>query len=455
MNANGLIPRDGLVAATLGAAAVAVVALTAGCGNSKKVAPPPPPPIVFVADAVRQDLPMFVEIVGTLDGYVNADIRARVKGYLQTQNYKDGGLVTSGQTLFTVEDTDYKAAVAIARANVARAKAAQERARVELERDRNLFRSGMMSRQDVDNAAAGAADTSGQLDAARALLEQAELNLSYTQIKSPIGGVAGLALVRIGNLVGQDGPTLLTTVSQIDPIRVNFPMSEIDYVKFPSRLKRLEGRDLAWAQRQFALLESKGQTENGDDGVQLVLSDGSVYGRRGVVVSANRQVDASTGTIQIQALIPNPDGILRPGEYGRVRLRRLREGKNALVVPEKALIAVQGNYSLGIVGADNKVQLRRVELGPTAQGLRVIEKGLTEGEHVVVEGVQKISDGALVNPQPAPVPPPAPASTTTPPTTPPTTPAPAPAPGSAATPAPTPAATPTPAPTPAPTAAKP
>jgi len=358
---------------------------------------------------VRRDLPLYVEIVGAIDGYVNADIRARVKGYLQTQNYKDGGPVTVGQTLFTIEDTDYKAAVSIAKANLARARAAQQRSQVQLERYQGLFRSGMVSRQDVDNAAAGAADNNGQVSAAAAVLEQAELNLSYTQLKSPIAGVAGLALVRIGNLVGQDGPTLLTTVSQIDPIRVNFPLSEVDYVKFPERLKRLDGRDLEWAKRQFALLESKGQTETGDPGMQLVLSDGSVYPRRGVIVSANRQVDATTGTIQLQALVPNPDGVLRPGEYGRVRLRRLSEGKNVLVIPEKALISVQGNYSVGVVGGDNKVQMRRVEPGPSAQGLRIIDKGISEGEHVVVEGVQKISEGALVNPQPAPaapVPPP-------------------------------------------------
>lgn len=424
MNAHRFVSSLGICRASgrrCAAALLGLLALGAGCEDKKPAATAPAPTLVFVADAVRRDLPLYVEIVGTLDGYVNADIRARVKGYLQTQNYKDGAQVTAGQTLFTIEDTDYKAAVEIAKANLARAHAAQQRSQVQLERYQGLFRSGMVSRQDVDNAAAGAADNNGQVLAAKASLEQAELNLSYTQLKSPIAGVAGLALVRIGNLVGQDGPTLLTTVSQIDPIRVNFPISEVDYVKFPDRLKRLAGRDLEWAKRQFESLEKTGKMESGDPGMQLVLSDGSTYARHGVIVSANRQVDASTGTLQLQALLPNPDGVLRPGQYGRVRLQRLTDGKNVVVVPEKALIQVQGNYSVGVVGPDNRVQLRRVEPGQAAQGMRIIEKGISEGEHVVVEGVQKISEGALVNPQPAPPAPAAPGAA-------------APAPGAAAAP---------------------
>jgi RND family efflux transporter MFP subunit len=179
-------------------------------------------------------------------------------------------------------------------------------------------------------------------------------------------------------------------------------MTEADFVRY--RAKNLDGRDLAWAKKQFKKLDAEGVTENGDPGVELILSDTSSYGHRGVVVSANRQIDVTTGTIQIQALFPNSDGLLRPGQYGRVRIRRQDAGTAVLTVPEKALISVQGTYSVGIVGPGNKVALKRVELGPSGGGVRVVTSGVNEGDRVVVEGVQKISDGAVVNPQPAPTP---------------------------------------------------
>jgi membrane fusion protein (multidrug efflux system) len=381
--------------------AVAAALLGVACGDAKKP-PAPPPPTVLVLPVARQDVPIFIEAVGTLDGYVNADIRARVKGYLKSQEYKDGSSVKEGQLLFTIEPAEYATAVQAARAAVSRASAAKTNAHAALERNQALAPKGVVSKQELDNATAADADANGSVQAAQAALQQAELNLSYTQIKAPNAGVAGLALVRVGNLVGQDGPTLLTTVSQVDPIRVNFPMSEIDYVKFPERLRKLDGRDLAWAQKQFPKLEAHELVDGEDAGLELLLADGSVYKHRGLIVTANRQVDASTGTIQLQALFPNGEGLLRPGQYGRVRIRREGEGKAALVVPEKALISVQGTYSLGVVGGDNKVQLRRVELGPSVRGFRIVTKGIDEGDRVVVEGQQKITDGATVVAQPAP-----------------------------------------------------
>jgi membrane fusion protein (multidrug efflux system) len=385
----------GGVAATVAALSLQV----AGCADSK-TASAPPPPTVLVANVARRDVPLFIEAVGALDGYDNAEMRARVRGFLRTQNYKDGSFVKSGDTLFTIESTEYAAAVAVARAGLARARVVQAHNKVQLERDQGLFKTGMISQQDLDNATANLADAESQVQAAAAQLQQAELNLSYTQIRAPIDGVAGLALVRVGNLVGQDGPTLLTTVSQIDPARLNFPINEIDYVKYPDRFKRLERRDLAWAQAQFRMLESGSAAEAGS--VELVLSDGSLYAHRGVIVSINRQIDSTTGTIQVQAVVPNPDGALRPGQYARVRIRREEAGRNAIVVPEKALISLQGAYSLGVVGPDNKVQLRRIDVGPSAQGMRLVAKGVNEGERIVVDGVQKISDGMLVDPKPAP-----------------------------------------------------
>jgi membrane fusion protein, multidrug efflux system len=391
--------KASLIAAA-GAALLTSIVLV-GCGQAKKAAPPPP--TVLVAPVVRRDVALYTEAVASLDGYVNADIRARVKGFLRTQGYKDGAAVKSGQLLFTIEAADYAATVSAANAAVTRARVAQAHAKVQLERDQGLFKTGTLSQQQLDDAKATLDDTAGQVQAAQAQLQQAALNLSYTEIHSPIDGVAGLALVRVGNLVGQDGPTLLSTVSQLDPIRVNFPLPEVEYTKHADLFQHLDGRDLAWAREQFAALDASVDGGPGDDtGVALVLADGSSYAHRGVIVAANRQIDPSTGTIQIQALVPNPDGVLRPGGYGTVRIKRAGAGQAVIVVPEKALIAVQGSYSVGVVGPDKKVQLRRVEVGTSVNGLRVIDKGISEGDSIVVEGVQKISDGAPVDPKPAP-----------------------------------------------------
>jgi membrane fusion protein (multidrug efflux system) len=376
--------------------------LAGGCTQSKGMSPPPPP-TVLVKPVAQRDVLLYVEAVGSLDGYETVDLRARVRGFLQQQSYRDGAIVKEGQLLFRIDAAEYEAAVASARANLARALAAQAHHRALLARKRQLETPpGVVSKQELEDAEAQALDADGQVEAARAQLRQAELNLSYTQVRSPLAGLAGLALVRPGNLVGQDGPTLLTTVSQVDPIRVTFPLSEIDYVRSPASLKRITGRDLAWARRQFERFERGQPAEAGDAGVELVLSDGSSYPHRGVVVAANRQVDPSTGTIQLQALFPNPAHDLRPGQYGRVRFRRADEGANALVVPEKALIQVQGTYSLAVVGDDRKVQLRRVEVGSSSGLLRIVNKGVRLGERVVVEGVQKARDGVVVEPQPAP-----------------------------------------------------
>lgn len=378
--------------------------LPSGCSEASKAAAPPPPPGVLVAPVIKRDVSIDVESVGTLDGYVNADIRARVRGFLGSQNYKDGAFVKEGQLLFTIDASEYVAALESAKANLARAEASLIHNTAQLDRVAALGANGSVSKQEVENAQAGDADSRGQVQAARAAVRQAELNLSYTQLRAPVSGIAGLATVRTGNLVGQDGPTLLTTVSQLDPIRVNFPLSELDYVQSPDGMKNLEARDVGWAKAQFVKLDKGLPAEGGDLGVQLMLADGTTYPHRGVIVTANRQVDTSTGTIMMQALFPNTEMRLRPGQYARVKIPRRDAGKDALVVPDKALISVQGAYSVGVVGADSKVQMRRVELGPIAgQGLRVVQKGVSAGENIVVEGTQKIADGAMVNAQPAPV----------------------------------------------------
>jgi membrane fusion protein (multidrug efflux system) len=377
----------------------------AGCGTKAK-ASAPPPPRVTVATAVKKDVPIYLEAVASLDGYVNVEIRARVRGVLQAQMYKDGAAVGAGQLLFSIERSEYDAALASAKAALARAQTAAAHARARRARVEGIGAARVVSKQEVEDAQAAALDAEDQVRAAQAAVKQATLNLGYTEIRAPVAGIAGLALVRIGNLVGQSEPTLLTTVSDVKPIRVNFPMSEVDYVKAADRLKKLDERDRAWAEGQFAAMARGVELE---DSLELVLADGTTYPHRGVIVAVNRQVDPTTGTIQLQALFPNPDAVLRPGQFGRVRMRRADAGRGAVVVPEASLIQVQGMYSLAVVGPDARVKVRRVDVGPAASPLRIIASGVQPGERVVVDGVQKATDGALVTAEPARVATPAPA----------------------------------------------
>jgi membrane fusion protein (multidrug efflux system) len=397
-----MLANHALHALATTALAGSLVALSA-CETKSQAAVDPgysSPPAVGVAVVSRSDLPLFIEAVATIDGYVNADIRARVRGFLTSQSYKDGEPVRKGQTLFTIDGSEYAAALESAKAALSRAKTAQSRAKIELDRDVALFRSGNLSQQDLDNARATLGDADGQVHAAQAALQESSLNLSYTNIQSPLDGVAGMAQVRVGNLVGQSEPTLLATVSLTDPMRVTFPISEVDYVKSPERFQHLEKRDLAWAKAEASKLDLD-PTAMSDAAVELVLADGSVFAHRGVIVTVNRNIDTSTGTLLLQALVPNPDGLLRPGQYGRIRTPRVHEGHDVLTVPEKALVAVQGTYSVAVVGNDNKVALKHVELGARADGRRVVVSGVQEGDRIVVEGTQRTADGMLVEPHAA------------------------------------------------------
>ncbi|MET0339474.1 MAG: efflux RND transporter periplasmic adaptor subunit [Polyangiales bacterium] len=386
--------RVALFMAVFGAAAIG------GSACSKEAAKPaaPPPPKVLVEPVRERQVDLSVESVAQVDGYVNADLRARVPGFLKQQLYRDGNWVKTGQVLFTIDPIELEAALSAARGTLARAQAAVELSRANLKRSEALSESGTITKRALDDAIAAHADSEGQLRAAQATVRTNEVNLGYTQVRSPIDGIAGTANVRVGNLVGREGPTLLTTVSQLDPMRVRFPVSERDYLRSAARLKALQSRDLAWAKKQFEKLAKSEPTDGGDPGVELVLADGKTYAHRGVVVAADREIDPSTGTIQLEALFPNPDALLRPGQYARVQQRSPDSGP-ALVVAQKALLEVQGTFSVAVVKEGNKVELRRVEVGPSSGADRVITKGLTAGERVVIEGVQKVSDGATVAPE--------------------------------------------------------
>ncbi|HVN33158.1 MAG TPA: efflux RND transporter periplasmic adaptor subunit [Thermoanaerobaculaceae bacterium] len=374
------------VAGSVIASALGALLVSVGC---KKPPPPLPPPTVLVAPAVQQDLSLSSEMVGTLDGYVNAEIRARVKGFLQTQDYADGAFVKKGQLLFTIDPAEYQAAVAKAKGALARAQATLGQAKVTADRYRPLAAKQAVSQQDLDNAVAEQQAAAATVDSAKAALDEAQLNLSYTRITSPVDGVAGTPLVRVGNLVGQGEPTLLTTVSQLDPMRVTFPISEADYMRVATRVVALENLDPLDAGPERRVLE-------------LVLADGSVYSHKGWFISLNREVAKGTGTIQVQTVFPNPDRILRPGQYARVRIPREELGKAQIVVPESAVRELQGSYTVAVVGPDDTVQIRAVEVGPRVGGLWAITKGVSVGDRVITEGSQKVSDGQKVTPKPDP-----------------------------------------------------
>jgi len=370
------------------------------CGEKKP--PPLPPPTVIVAPVLKEDVPVFSEYVATVEGYINVDIRARVAGFLQTQDYKDGAYVKEGTLLFTIDPRQYQADVTQAQGQLGQAQALLTRANITVARYRPLAAKQAISQQDLDNAIASQQSATGQVEAAKGNLQQAQLNLSYTKIYSPVNGVAGTAQVRIGNLVGQGTPTLLTTVSQVDPIRVIFNISEVDYIRYSTLVASTERLGEAVIQERLARsLDGGSPMPESNPGLELILADNSVYKYRGFIISAQRQIQTTTGTLQVEAVFPNPDTLLRPGLYARIRGQRPGSGKDTLLIPQKAVSELQGVFTVAVVTPEDKVQIRKVEVGPRVGPNWIITQGLSAGERVIVEGVQKVTDGAPVKPQPA------------------------------------------------------
>lgn len=364
----------------------------AGC--EKKAAPEQPPLNVTVAPITQQDVFVMNTWVGLLDGYKNADIKAQVTGYLMTQNYKEGSLVTKGTVLFTIDQRPFQAALAMAQAQLSQALAKAELAKITLERQTQLYKTKVTSQQDYDNAYQSAQADVAAAAAAQANVQTAQINLNYCTITAPFDGIVGLAQAQIGDLVGPGGTsTVLTQMSQVNPIKVNFSITEQEYLQAADLLKKLQGAN-------EADLQSK---------LKLTLADGTVYPEGGKFDFVNRQVNASTGTIQITALFPNDQDVLRPGLFGRITAP-IDELKNAMVVPQTALVELQGNYLVSIVQPDNTVKSFPVKLGPTQGAFQVITGAVKPGDKVVVGGVEKVRPGMKVNPQPAATPSPTPSA---------------------------------------------
>jgi membrane fusion protein (multidrug efflux system) len=361
---------------------LAVVFLSTGCEKEKPAAPPPPPPEVLVTEVVQQDVPIYSEWLGTTDGSINAQIRARVQGYLQSRDYREGTFVKAGDLLFTIDPRPYQAALNQAKGDLARAEANLGKTQLDVARYTPLAKEGAISQQELDNAVQANQANKASVEAARAALQQAELNLGWTRITSPIDGIAGIAVAQIGDLIGIN--TALTTVSRVDPIKVSFPLSEREYLKFADRIA--------------VAMKAEQRAEQHGPPLELILADGGVYPEPGGFALPDREVDLKTGTIMVVSYFPNSNNILRPGLYAKVRTVTETK-KGALLVAQRAVQELQGSYRVAVVGADNKVEFRPVKVGARIGSLWIIDEGLKPGERVVAEGLQKVKDGLTVNPK--------------------------------------------------------
>ncbi len=339
-------------------------------------------PEVEVATVETRDVPVYGEWVATLDGYVNAEIRPQVSGYIIKQNYKEGSLVHKGQVLFEIDPRPFQATLDRAKGDLAQAQAQLGKATLDVERDTPLAEGRAIAKSQLDNEVQAKLGAQASVESAKAAVEQAQLNLEWTKVTSLVDGIAGIAQVQIGNLVGPN--SMLTSVSQVDPIKVFFPINEHEYLL---------------AQRKSNVVPGKHTINFFGTSVRLILTDGSTYPQIGTVLLADRQVDANTGTIRIVAAFPNPGNILRPGQYGRVRVETDMK-KGALMLPQSAVAESQGSYQVAVVGSDHKVSMRTVKPGATVGTMWVIDEGLKPGEQVVVEGLQQLKEGTLVAPKP-------------------------------------------------------
>jgi RND family efflux transporter MFP subunit len=364
------------------AAALSLLAVLPLACRKVTAAPLSPPTTVAVVDVVKQDVPLRMQWVATLDGYVNARIQPQVTGYLVRQNYVEGSFVKKGDVLFDIDPRPFQAALDQARGQKAQAEAQLGRAARDVERDTPLAAARAIARSQLDNDVQAKLAAAAAVDSARAAVTTAQLNMEFTKVRSLTDGIAGIARGQLGDLVGPS--TLLTSVSRLDPIKAYVAISEREYLQF------VGGVDGTAAARPFP---------NADTPLELLLDGGTAYPHPGKFVLGDRGVDPATGTIRIAAAFPNPGNILRPGQFGRVRaIVAVKQG--ALLLPQRAVTELQGTYQIAVVGKDDKVAIRLVKVGARVGTMWVIEDGLALGEKVVAEGVQKVRDGMSVTPVP-------------------------------------------------------
>jgi membrane fusion protein (multidrug efflux system) len=353
-------------------ASLLLVCCFAGC-SSKEEKPAPPPPAVTVTPVVRKDVDIQQEWVGSMLGNIDADIRPKVDGFLLTQLYSEGSYVKKGQPMFQLDQRQTQAAVEQAQGKLERARAVLEQAQIDVKRYTPLVAQRAVSQAELDKATSMERAATAEVDADQAALDNAKLNLGWTTVTSPISGIAGISKVGVGDLMTPT--TIMTTISNVNPINVDFSIAEQDYMRFTR--------------------EKSGQAAGRS--LQLILGDGTLFPKRGRALLVNREVDTRTGTIQVRAEFPNPGNVLRPGQYARIRaVTEVRKG--ALLIPQQAVSELQGIYQVGVVGQDNKAAIKTVKLGPQFGDMWVVEFGLEVGENVIVDGLQRVKTGMTVAP---------------------------------------------------------
>jgi RND family efflux transporter MFP subunit len=357
--------------------------LATGCGKQAAM-PTAPPPQVEVTPVLQKDVPIIQEWVANIDGFVNAQIQPQVSGYLLRQTYKEGSFVKKGQVLFEIDPRSWQASLEQAQALLAEIRAKEVKAQQDVDRDRPLAEAKAIAQSQLDGEIQALQAAQAMVQAQQAQVELARINVGFTKVRSLIDGIAGIANGQIGNLVGPT--TVLTTVSQINPAKVYFALGEGQYLK------------VAKAINKAAMGIATPPVERRP--IQLILSDGTTYGKPGRLYLADRQVDPQTGTIRIAATFPNPDGLLRPGQFGRVRMQTQILQK-ALVVPQLAVNEIQGTYQVAVLGGGNKAEIRPVKVGPRVGTDWVIEDGLEAGQQVIIQGIQKVRPGVIVQPKPS------------------------------------------------------
>ena len=362
--------------------ACALIALVLTSCEEKEARPQMAPPEVEFTQVVQQDVPIFEEWVAQLNGPTNAEITPKVSGYLLTQNYENGYFVKKGQLLYQIDPRPFQAALEGAKADVAVAQANLERTEADVERDTPLAAQNAIPKKQLDNDIANHASWQAQLQAKQAAMQQAELNLAWTKVYSPVDGIAGVTNSQIGDLVGTS--TKMTTISQVNPIWAYFNVSESAF--------------LTVAPRVTQIIRGAGSLKNAPS-VEFIQANGLPYPRRGQIIYVNRQVGTQTGTIQMAAQFPNEGATLRPGGYGQVRIQTGMD-KDALLIPQAAVIEVQSLYQVVVLTPDNKASFRPVKVGERVGPNWVISEGLKPGEKVIVEGFMKVREGVPVSPKP-------------------------------------------------------
>ena len=364
---------------------VAILLVTVSCKEKKKVATPPPE--ITVVNVVQKDVPIFEKFVGQVYGFADIPIRARVQGFLTGIHFNEGFPVKKGQLLYTIDPEEYKAKVATQESHVAEAQTELAKAESDLNRIKPLAKMNAVSQSDLDAAQAGYDAAKSYVNAMKSNLKFAQINLGYCWIKSPIDGLIGKTKARVGEFVGQNpNPVILNTVSTTDSVRVAFFLTEADYLVF------------ARGANNRSKEEKEMHNKNRDGrNVSLILADGSDFKYKGKLRFINREVDPQTGTLLVESVFPNPNNLLKPGQYAKVVVK-VEEKKNALLIPSRCISELQGQYSVYVVNSDSTIESRQIKVAERIGDMQIVSEGLKPNDRVVIDALQKVKDGLTVKP---------------------------------------------------------